>query len=290
MTPVAPSAPDALAPAAPVAASPVASASTVPAPAVHDPNARMTPAVRRLLREHGLEAAQVAGTGGGGRITREDVLAHVEAARAGATSTVAPGAPAATPAAPTAAPAAPTAAAAPAAAAKAVPGAPIEFPSGADEVLVPMTQMRKGIAAQMTRALAAPARLRADGDRRQPPRPPARGHEEGLPGEGGRRHQLRPVRRQGCGRGPQAQPHLQRPLDRPGTAGQAPDHDRRGGRRGRRAHRPGHPRRGHALDPRPQPRHRGRGRAAPAPTSCGSTTSAAAPSPWTTRAISAPTS
>jgi len=32
----------------------------------------------------------------------------------------------------------------------------IEFPSGADEVLVPMTQMRKGIAAQMTRALQAP--------------------------------------------------------------------------------------------------------------------------------------
>jgi 2-oxoisovalerate dehydrogenase E2 component (dihydrolipoyl transacylase) len=32
----------------------------------------------------------------------------------------------------------------------------ITFPEGADEVLVPMTQMRKGIAAQMTRALAAP--------------------------------------------------------------------------------------------------------------------------------------
>jgi 2-oxoisovalerate dehydrogenase E2 component (dihydrolipoyl transacylase) len=32
----------------------------------------------------------------------------------------------------------------------------IEFPDGADEVLVPMTQMRKGIAAQMTRALQAP--------------------------------------------------------------------------------------------------------------------------------------
>jgi len=32
----------------------------------------------------------------------------------------------------------------------------IEFPAGADEVLVPMTQMRKGIAAQMTRALEAP--------------------------------------------------------------------------------------------------------------------------------------
>jgi 2-oxoisovalerate dehydrogenase E2 component (dihydrolipoyl transacylase) len=32
----------------------------------------------------------------------------------------------------------------------------IEFPAGADEVLVPTTQMRKGIAAQMTRALQAP--------------------------------------------------------------------------------------------------------------------------------------
>src|SRR4029078_12968059 len=31
-----------------------------------------------------------------------------------------------------------------------------EFPQGADEVLVPMTQMRKGIAAQMTRALQVP--------------------------------------------------------------------------------------------------------------------------------------
>jgi 2-oxoisovalerate dehydrogenase E2 component (dihydrolipoyl transacylase) len=32
----------------------------------------------------------------------------------------------------------------------------VTFPDGADEVLVPMTQMRKGIAAQMTRALQAP--------------------------------------------------------------------------------------------------------------------------------------
>ena len=38
-----------------------------------NPDARMTPAVRRLLREHGLTAAQIVGTGGGGRITREDV-------------------------------------------------------------------------------------------------------------------------------------------------------------------------------------------------------------------------
>ncbi len=123
----------------------------VPALAVHDPNARMTPAVRRLLREHGLEAAQIAGTGGGGRITREDVLAHVDAARTGAAAA----APAATTTAPTTpAPAATQTAHVPAM--KAMPGAPIGFPAGADEVLVPMTQMRKGIAAQMTRALAAP--------------------------------------------------------------------------------------------------------------------------------------
>ena len=43
----------------------------------------MTPAVRRLLREHELTAAQIVGTGGGGRITREDVLKVVESMRTG---------------------------------------------------------------------------------------------------------------------------------------------------------------------------------------------------------------
>jgi 2-oxoisovalerate dehydrogenase E2 component (dihydrolipoyl transacylase) len=37
-----------------------------------------------------------------------------------------------------------------------VAGQRVEFPEGADEVLVPATQMRKGIAAQMTRALQVP--------------------------------------------------------------------------------------------------------------------------------------
>src|SRR5207344_3144686 len=66
-------------------------------------------------------------------------------------------APAAAPApasAPTPPAPAPVATAAASAAATAGPG--IAFPAGADEVLVPMTQMRKGIAAQMTRALLAP--------------------------------------------------------------------------------------------------------------------------------------
>jgi 2-oxoisovalerate dehydrogenase E2 component (dihydrolipoyl transacylase) len=131
--------------AAATAQAPMATA-PAPAPAAPPPgdaNARMTPAVRRLLREHGLDASQVRGTGGGGRVTREDVLAVVEAMRTGAT-----------PPAPAPAAAAPAATAPKAAATPTAPG--IEFPAGADEVLVPMTQMRKGIAAQMTRALQAP--------------------------------------------------------------------------------------------------------------------------------------
>jgi pyruvate/2-oxoglutarate dehydrogenase complex dihydrolipoamide acyltransferase (E2) component len=139
---------------APAAAAPRTMVVSTPAPAPidesGDPNARMTPAVRRLLREHGLEPSQVEGTGGGGRITREDVLARVEAIRTGSPVPAAPAA-AASPE-----PASPHAAASAAPAPKPRPGAPIAFPPGADEVLVPMSQMRKGIAAQMTRALAAP--------------------------------------------------------------------------------------------------------------------------------------
>lgn len=133
-------------------------------------DARMTPAVRRLLREHGIDPTEIVGTGLGGRITREDVLAYVEARRTGAVAG-AP-APAAAPAeaGPAAAPAsAPAQAPSPAAPAPAPASAPpppapgrgiatprITFPEGADEVLVPLSQMRKGIAAQMTRALAVP--------------------------------------------------------------------------------------------------------------------------------------
>ena len=183
-------APAPAAPAAPVAHGPAgsderperAAASAAPAaPTAVDElpgnaDARMTPAVRRLLREHGLTAAQIVGTGGGGRITREDVTNYVETQRTGqpvggqalaGTASQPAAAPAAAQAsapsgasstAPAGAPVAP-AAPAPAAArrAAATPIAPsIAFPDGADEVLLPMTQMRKGIAAQMTKALQAP--------------------------------------------------------------------------------------------------------------------------------------
>ena len=126
-----------------------AAAPSTAAPAADgDPNARMTPAVRRLLREHGLEASQIAGTGGGGpdhargrpRLRRG--RAHrpdPRRARSGRAGVRVRRRPRPRPRAPPAA-----------------TNAGITFPAGADEVLVPMTQMRKGIAAQMTRALSAP--------------------------------------------------------------------------------------------------------------------------------------
>ncbi len=124
-----------------------AAAATAPVPglpAAGDADARMTPAVRRLLREHGLSPEQIQGTGGGGRITRDDVLAVVEIIRTGG-------------GAPVPVMAASPGPSAPVARTPAAPGAPsIAFPDGADEVLLPMTQMRKGIAAQMTRSLAVP--------------------------------------------------------------------------------------------------------------------------------------
>jgi 2-oxoglutarate dehydrogenase E2 component (dihydrolipoamide succinyltransferase) len=52
--------------------------------------AELTPAVRRLLAEHGLEASSLSGTGRGGRITVQDVEAHV-ASRAGTPTAAEPG-------------------------------------------------------------------------------------------------------------------------------------------------------------------------------------------------------
>ena len=141
------------APAAAAATAPAPTATAAPA-ANGDADARMTPAVRRLLREHGLSAEQIVGTGGGGRITRDDVLAVVETIRTGGQPPAPAAAQLAAPA--QAAPASSPAAPAPASRAAAPTGATVTFPEGTDEVLVPMTQMRKGIAAQMSRALMAP--------------------------------------------------------------------------------------------------------------------------------------
>jgi 2-oxoisovalerate dehydrogenase E2 component (dihydrolipoyl transacylase) len=52
--------------------------------------ARLSPAVRRLAREHGIDPTRLAGTGMGGRITRDDVLRHLESPPAAPPPVVAP--------------------------------------------------------------------------------------------------------------------------------------------------------------------------------------------------------
>ncbi len=45
--------------------------------------ALLSPVVRRLVQEHGLDVSEIRGTGLGGRITREDVTRHIDALQAG---------------------------------------------------------------------------------------------------------------------------------------------------------------------------------------------------------------
>ncbi len=47
---------------------------------------RVSPAVRKLLKEHNLDVARIRGSGMGGRVTREDVLNHIEGSRVAASS------------------------------------------------------------------------------------------------------------------------------------------------------------------------------------------------------------
>ena len=63
---------------APPTASPQADGTERSAAAQAGGSGELSPAVRKLLKEHGLEASQVAGTGKAGRITADDVLKHAE--------------------------------------------------------------------------------------------------------------------------------------------------------------------------------------------------------------------
>ena len=63
---------------APPTASPQADGTERATAAQAGGSGELSPAVRKLLKEHGLEASQVAGTGKGGRITADDVLKHAE--------------------------------------------------------------------------------------------------------------------------------------------------------------------------------------------------------------------
>ncbi|MFF7649646.1 2-oxoglutarate dehydrogenase, E2 component, dihydrolipoamide succinyltransferase [Streptomyces sp. NPDC007983] len=74
------------APAAPAPApAPAAKAPTIPAPASPEAEgAYVTPLVRKLAAEHGVDLGTVKGTGVGGRIRKQDVVAAAEAAKAAA--------------------------------------------------------------------------------------------------------------------------------------------------------------------------------------------------------------
>ncbi|ASM29966.1 MULTISPECIES: 2-oxoglutarate dehydrogenase complex dihydrolipoyllysine-residue succinyltransferase [Serratia] len=92
-------------------------------------NDALSPAIRRLIAEHDLDAGAIKGTGVGGRITREDVEAHL--AKGGA-------------------------AAKPAAAAEAAPQPVL---AGRSEKRVPMTRLRKRVAERLLEAKNSTAML-----------------------------------------------------------------------------------------------------------------------------------
>lgn len=134
-------APAAAAPAAPVAAEEPVAAAPAGAPA-----APLSPAVRRLVEEHGLDPNAISASGKGGRLTKGDVLTHVEQAAKAPSAAPAPS-PSPTPApgpapAPGAAPAPPPAAAAPGAAPA----------TGEDVERVPMSRLRQRIAERLVMA------------------------------------------------------------------------------------------------------------------------------------------
>lgn len=118
-------APAAVAAAAP-AASPAPAAPVAPAPLAAPAERALSPAVRRIVEENGLDVSALRGSGPGGRVLKEDALRAAEAASA------AP------------APAAP----APAAAAIQAPAAK----AGTGERVVPMSRIRLRIAEKLVRA------------------------------------------------------------------------------------------------------------------------------------------
>jgi pyruvate dehydrogenase E2 component (dihydrolipoamide acetyltransferase) len=107
---------------------------------------RSSPVVRKIAAEHRVDIREVPGTGIGGRVTKQDILGHIEGRGA-------PAPPAAPPApAPSAPPAAPAAAApaVPAAPPAARPTAPPVPPGPAGEVeVVPMSPIRRKTAEHM---------------------------------------------------------------------------------------------------------------------------------------------
>ena len=145
-------------PAAAAAEPAPAAAEPPPAPAAPsgdgDGKAFVSPVVARIASEHGVDVAQVPGTGRGGRVTKKDILAFVES---GAQAQAAPAAPAAP-----AEPEAPAPTTPQPAAAEAPKPAPAPQPAAepqAGEQTEPVTAMRRGIAEHMRRSLDTSAHV-----------------------------------------------------------------------------------------------------------------------------------
>ncbi|ALN19490.1 dihydrolipoamide succinyltransferase [Ectopseudomonas mendocina] len=122
----------AAAPAAAPAAAAAPAQAAAPAAAAGD-DAILSPAARKLAEENGIDPNSIAGTGKGGRVTKEDVVAAVEAKKN-----------------------APAAAAKPAAAAAA---APVVATGDRTEKRVPMTRLRAKIAERLVEAQSSMAML-----------------------------------------------------------------------------------------------------------------------------------
>ena len=143
------------------APAPVAAPAPTPAPApVAQSNKLLSPVVRRLVNDHGINIDALQGTGPGGRITREDVLDYID--RNGLAAQPAASAPTPAPVsapAPVQAPApAPVAAPAPApVAAPASAAAPAPRPATAQsdrEQVIPLSKIRRLTGSHMVMSLA----------------------------------------------------------------------------------------------------------------------------------------
>ncbi|MEM9564470.1 MAG: dihydrolipoamide acetyltransferase family protein [Actinomycetota bacterium] len=139
-------------PPAPAPAAPPPAAEPAPAPAAASaPPATdgkvLSPVVRRLIAEYGIDPATIAGTGLGGRISRDDVQRHIETNRLSSLDAGSPEpapappppAPAPAAAAPPPAPAAPASAPVPASSAP-VPASAVQ--PGARDAVVPLSNIR----------------------------------------------------------------------------------------------------------------------------------------------------
>ncbi|MBI4364822.1 MAG: E3 binding domain-containing protein, partial [Candidatus Latescibacteria bacterium] len=113
---------------APPAGTPARAGAAVPsATAIAEPAStdgqRISPAVRKLAKEHDLDLSSIRGTGMGGRVTREDVLSYIESGKGAVAAPVGP-----------------------------IPVPSFGGPQAREEEVLPLTNVRRKIAENMVRS------------------------------------------------------------------------------------------------------------------------------------------